>query len=132
MATRVLYGIYRNSLNNCGRASCKKHPCKVLTNLAMWFRRIICLKKLLTLARTDRRTIDDGQWAIKKAHLENIVLRRYQHEISWVDRSHSGGVQCTRMITLPFIILSYCPLLFFILIFFPEWSITQKIFEMST
>ena len=42
---------------------------EVLTNLANWFRRISCLRKLLTHART----MDDGQWANTKAHIKDIV-----------------------------------------------------------
>jgi hypothetical protein len=39
---------------------------------------------------------------------------RYQHETSWVDRSLSGGgVQCTRLITLPFIIFELLPFVIF-------------------
>ena len=44
----------------------------------------------------------------------------YAYEISWVDRSHQGGVQCTGIITLACLILSYCPLFIFILEFCPE------------
>jgi len=64
-----------NSFNNFGRASCKEHPCKVTTNLAKWFKRRSCLKKLLTHGCTDDWTMDGGQWAITKAHLEDIVPR---------------------------------------------------------
>jgi hypothetical protein len=59
-----------NTLNNFGRASCKGQPCKVSTNLAEWFRRRSCLKIFLMHGQTN-----DGQWAITKAHLEDIVLR---------------------------------------------------------
>jgi len=34
-----------------------------------------CLKKLLTQGRTHARTVDDGQWAVTKAHIEHFVLR---------------------------------------------------------
>jgi hypothetical protein len=51
---------------------------------------------------------------------------------SYGDISHSGGVQYTRIITLHVIFLSNCHLLFFILNFSHELSMTQKVFEVST
>ena len=41
----------------------------------------------------------------------------YGYEISWVVRSHQGGVQCTGIITLTCLIFELCPLLIFILEF---------------
>jgi hypothetical protein len=54
-----------NSLNNFGRVSCKEHPCKVSTNLAMWFSRRSCLKKLLT----------DGQWMTDNGPSQKLNLK---------------------------------------------------------
>jgi len=47
--------------------------CEVWSKSSMCFQRRCCLKKLLTDARTDAQTMDDGQWAITKAHLEHFI-----------------------------------------------------------
>ena len=47
-----------NLLDNFGRASSKKHDCKVSSRLSQWFRR--CFKKLRT-TDNERRTTDIGQ-----------------------------------------------------------------------
>jgi len=64
-----------NSFNNFDRTSSKEHLFTVSINLAGWFRRRSCLKKLLTHWRTHARTMDDRQWDITKAHIEVIILR---------------------------------------------------------
>jgi hypothetical protein len=55
-----------NSWNNFGKASCKKHPCKVghVLKEEKLFKEIV-----------DARTMDNKQWAITKARLADIVLR---------------------------------------------------------
>ena len=55
-----------NSLNNFCSALPKEHPYQVSSNLAQWFRRRRCLKKLLTDARHRAITI---------AHSKHFVLR---------------------------------------------------------
>jgi hypothetical protein len=41
-----------HSYSNFGRASCKEHPCNLVsTNLTKWFKRGSCLKKLLMHGR---------------------------------------------------------------------------------
>ena len=49
-----------NLLNNFGRTSPKKHPCKVSSRLAQWFRRRRCLKEI----------VDDFvlRWAKQEGH----------------------------------------------------------------
>jgi len=68
-----------NCLNNFDRGPPRDHSCEVWSKSNKWFQRRCSLKKLLTHAwtdaRTDARTVDDGQWAITKAHLEHVVLR---------------------------------------------------------
>ena len=67
-----------NSLNNFGIASCKKHSCKVSTNLAEWLKRRSCLKKLLTHWRTHGQTLDNGPsqkltlWTLSSGELKNL------------------------------------------------------------
>jgi len=65
------YATNWNGLNNFGRGPPRDHSCEVWSKSNEWFQRRSCLKKMLTHART----MDDGQWAITKAHLEHIVLR---------------------------------------------------------
>jgi hypothetical protein len=55
------------------------------TNLAKWFRWGSCFKKLLTHGwKMDRKWDEDanGQWAITKAHFEDIVLK-VRSELKW-------------------------------------------------
>jgi hypothetical protein len=77
-----------NFLKTFIRVSCKEHPCKVSTNLAKWFRRRSCLKKLLTDARTD-----DGQWAITKAHL-GLSLGILYLSILWTLSTGQLKIKC--------------------------------------
>jgi len=68
------YATKWNGLNNFGRETPRDHSCEVWSKSNERFQRSSCLKKLLTDGRTDGRTMDDGQLAITKAHLENIQL----------------------------------------------------------
>ena len=56
----------------------------------------------------------DG-WAastsLSGAYLQNYSS--YGYEISWVDRSHQGGVQCAGIITLASLIFQLLPFVFF-------------------
>ena len=45
------------------------------------------------------------------AYLQNYSS--YGYEISWVDRSHQGGVQCTGIVTLASLIFQLLPFFFF-------------------
>ena len=57
--------------------------------------------------------------SLSGAYLQNYSS--YGYEISWVDRSHQGGVQCTGIITLAHLIFQLLPFVFFfILEFCPE------------
>ena len=58
-----------NGLNNFDRGPPRDYSCEVWSKPNKWFQRRCCLKKLLTDGRTDARTMDDGQWAIKKAQV---------------------------------------------------------------
>jgi len=64
-----------NGLNNFDRGPPRNHSCEVWSKSNKRFQRRCCLKKLLTQRRTHGRTMDDGQWAIIKAHLKHFVLR---------------------------------------------------------
>ena len=65
------YATNWNSLNNFDSGPPRDHSCEVWSKSNKWFQGRCCLKKLLMHART----MDDGQWAITKAHLEHFVLR---------------------------------------------------------
>ena len=57
--------------------------------------------------------------SLSGAYLQNYSS--YGYEISWVDRSHQGGVQCAGIITLASLIFQLLPFVFFfILEFCPE------------
>ena len=45
------------------------------------------------------------------AYLQNYTS--YGYEISWVDRSHEGGVQCTGIITLACLTFELLPFVYF-------------------
>ena len=68
------------------------------------------------------RGVQAGGWAgaqaggrcphsLSRAYLQNYAS--YSYEISWVDRSHQGGVQCTEIITLSCLIFELLPFVFF-------------------
>ena len=42
--------------------------------------------------------------SLSGAYLQNYMYTRYGYETSWVDRSYEGGVQCTGIITLAYLI----------------------------
>ena len=44
---------------------------------------------------------------------EHISKTSYGYEMSWVDRSHQGGVQCAGIITLASLIFQLLPFVFF-------------------
>jgi len=69
------YATNWNGLNNFDRGPQRDHSCEVWSKSNKRFQRRCCLKKLLTHGRTHALTMDDGQWAITKAHLEHFVLR---------------------------------------------------------
>ena len=60
-----------------------------------------------------------GGWASGRAastSLSGAYLQNYSsygYEISWVDRSHQGGVQCAGIITLASLIFQLLPFVFF-------------------
>ena len=60
-----------------------------------------------------------GGWASGRAastSLSGAYLQNYSsygYEISWVDRSHQGGVQCAGIITLASLIFQFLPFVFF-------------------
>ena len=56
--------------------------------------------------------------SLSGAYLQDYAS--YGYEISWVDRSHQGGVQCTGIITLACLIFELLHLFIFILEFCPE------------
>jgi len=65
------YATNWNGLNNFDRGPPRDHSCEVWSKVVseeMLFKEIVD-------ARTHARTMDDGQWAITKAHLEHFVLR---------------------------------------------------------
>ena len=49
--------------------------------------------------------------SLSGAYLQNYSS--YGYEISWVDRSHQGGVQCAGIITLASLIFQLLPFVFF-------------------
>ena len=78
------YATNWNGLNNIDRRQLRDHSCEVWSKYNKRFQRRCCLKKLLTDERTDARTMDDGQWAITKAHLElrwakKTKVRHWRH-----------------------------------------------------
>jgi len=84
------YATNWNGLNNFDRGPPKDHSCEVWSKSKEWFQRRCCLKKLLT----DARTMDDGQWAITKAHLELFVLR-------WANKKVMGPTRTRRRLYAP-------------------------------
>jgi len=82
----ILWSTYAtnwNGLNNFDRGPPRDHSCEVWSKSNKRFQRRCCWKKLLTHGRTDGQTMDDGQWAITKAHLEHFVLRwakKFSHD----------------------------------------------------
>jgi len=71
------YATNWNGLNNLDRGPPRDHSCEVWSKSNERFQRRCCLKKLLTHARTDARTPDDGHRTLKdhKSSLEHFVLR---------------------------------------------------------
>ena len=49
--------------------------------------------------------------SLSRAYLQNYST--YGYEISWVDRSHPGGVQCADIITLARLIFKLLPFVVF-------------------
>ena len=49
--------------------------------------------------------------SLSGAYLQNYSS--YGYEISWVDRSHQGGVQCAGIITIAALIFQLLPFVFF-------------------
>ena len=49
--------------------------------------------------------------SLSGAYLQNYSTKGY--EISWVDRSHPGGVQCEGIITLACLIFEFLPFVVF-------------------
>ena len=75
------YATNWNSVNHFCRGPPRNHFCKVWSKSKKGFQRR-CLKKLLIDGRTDRRTMDEGQWAITKAYLDHLCsgeLKISQH-----------------------------------------------------
>ena len=68
------YATNCNNLNNFGRGPPRDHSCEVWSKSNEWFQRKKLFKEIVD-AQTDTRMMDDGQWAITKAHLEHFVLR---------------------------------------------------------
>jgi len=64
--TGTVWGIF-------DRGPPRDHSCEVWSKSNKRFQRRCGLKKLLTDGRMDGRTMDDGQWAITKAHIEHFV-----------------------------------------------------------
>ena len=75
-------------------------------------------------ARRRRDVLWDHPWLAASTSLSGAYLHNYSsygYEISWVDRSHQGGVQCAGIITLASLIFQLLPFVFFhtwILFFF--------------
>jgi len=67
----LTYATNLNGLNKFDSRPPRDHACDVWSKSNMRFQMRCCLKKLLTHGRT----MDDGQWAITKAHLEHFVVR---------------------------------------------------------
>ena len=81
-----------NSLNNFDKASYKEHICKVSTKATQVDKEEKLFKEIVdarTVARTHSRTMDDGQWAITKAHHEDRWAKKHQ---KIVDDSRLFGV----------------------------------------
>jgi len=78
-----------NGWNKFGRGPPSDHSWEVWSKSNEQFQRS-CLKKLLT----DAQTMDDGQWAITKAYLEDIVLR-------WAKNTGTSQLQfvCEKFVT---------------------------------
>ena len=66
------YATNWNSLNNFDRGPPRDHFCEVWSKSNKWFQRRFCLKKLLTLARTDGRT--DGRWTTDNGPSQKLDL----------------------------------------------------------
>ena len=70
-----------------------------------------------------------GGWAastsLSGAYLQNYSS--YGYEISWVDRSHQGGVQCAGIITLASLIFQLLPFVFFFILEFCLEHISKTI-----
>jgi len=58
-------------LINCGRGLSWDYSCKVWSKSNEQFQGRRCLNKIVD-ARIEAQTMDDGQWALTKAHLEDI------------------------------------------------------------
>ena len=69
-----IYATNWNGLNNFDRGPPRDHSCEVWSKSNERLKRRCRLKKLLTDGQTDARTMDDGQWAITKAHLKTKFL----------------------------------------------------------
>ena len=91
-----IYATNWNSLNNFGGTS-RDHSCAVWSNSNKRFLKRSCLKKLLTDGCTHKRTMDNGQWAITKAHLEHFVLRWAKNKKVKIPHTAvlSNVIQCT-------------------------------------
>ena len=63
--------------------------------------------------------------SLSGAYLQNYSS--YGYEISWVDRSHQGGVQCAGIITLASLIFQLLPFVFFPYLNFVR-SISPKLY----
>ena len=63
--------------------------------------------------------------SLSGAYLQNYSS--YGYEISWVDRSHQGGVQCAGIITLASLIFQLLPFVFFSYLNF-VLSISPKVY----
>ena len=51
-------------------------------------------------------------WILSGSYLQNYTS--FGYEILWVDRSHQGGVQCTRTLTLAYLIFELLPFVDFL------------------
>ena len=104
-----------NFLNNSDRVPPKDHFCEVCLQLAMWFRRGCCFKKLLT-------TDEDGHGVITIAHHEQVqifLVYMYQYDVVFpcgnkkITFDFSGKIlwsQILRLYILSMINLWYYPL----------------------
>ena len=82
-----------------------------------------CLTNILLIfcflyARRRRDVLYDHPWraagiphSLSGAYLQDYAS--YGYETSWVDRSHQGGVQCTRTITLALLLFELLPFVYF-------------------
>ena len=67
-------------------------------------------------ARQRRDVLWDHPWRAASTSLSGAYLQNYSsygYEISWVDRSHQGGVQCAGIITLASLIFQLLPFVVF-------------------